>query len=148
MVQASIHTPPFIAGVMDGLHEQLEQAALRGPNGGACIGVAWRSPSEVLCIRSFGERANWVREFDELTLLKIKFARRTGVSTRSAHMRGSMKPYPEERDLRPGALLFNDRRLIVASSGFVENETFSTLIGGQLESFDFFDQPLRVVAAG
>ncbi|MDP3402685.1 MAG: hypothetical protein Q8S35_01900, partial [bacterium] len=140
--------PPFIAGVMDELHEQLEQKALQGPNGGACIGIAWMNPFVVLCVRTFGDPANWVREFDELTTLKIKVAQRTGLSTRTFLEAHGMKPYPEERDLHPGALIFYER-LIVASSGFcIENESTSTLIGGRLESFDIYEEPLCLVATG
>lgn len=149
MLQTSIHTPLRITGVMDELHERLEQAALEGPNGGAFIGIAWKDPSQILCVRSFGERANWVRPFDELTELKIGLARRLGVSTRSVLSHAPRQLLPEERGLHPGALIFNGGRLIVASSGFgIENEPFSMMIGERLESFDLFEQQPRLVATG
>ena len=149
MLQVSIDTPPLIIGVMNGLQEHLEQMALEAQNGGAFIGIAWREPFEILYVSEFGERADWVRDFEQLTELKIKLANRTGTSTRNdlLQLRGRLDP--EYHGLHPGALLFCGRRLIVASSGFCsKNESSSTLIGEQLDGFDFSSLPLRLVATG
>jgi len=154
MLQASILTPPHIAGVMDELHESLEQAALQGPNGGACIGIAWKEPEKdliILCVRTFGDPKNWACAFDELTKLKVRLSSSTLISTRIALQKTLRQLCPEYRTLHPGALVFN-RSLIVASSGYgPKNETFSEIIGERIGSFTPFNlsqQPLRVVATG
>ncbi|HEY0979567.1 MAG TPA: hypothetical protein VGE23_01865 [Candidatus Paceibacterota bacterium] len=134
---------------MNRLQEHLEQMALEAQNGGAFIGIAWRAPFEILYVRAFGERADWIRDFEELAERKIKLANRTGTSTRDALLQLRERLEPEYRDLHPGALLFNDRRLIVASSGFCsKNEESSTLVGEPLDDFDFCSEPLRLVATG
>ena len=65
MLQVSIDTPPLIIGVMNRLQEHLEQMALEAQNGGAFIGIAWKAPFEILYVRAFGERADWIRDFEE-----------------------------------------------------------------------------------
>ena len=149
MLRVSIDTtPPLITGVMDELQEQLERAVQDCQNGGAVIGIAWRHPSEILCVRTFEEREDWICDFEELTKLKITLTRRTGSSTRTDLELAGMKLLPEERGLHPGAIVFN-KQLIVASSGFgAMNEHFSNLIGERINDFDFCSQPLRLVATG